>query len=117
MQYFTAEDAEVTERIRLVFCVLRVLCGKIHDVNRRQESALLIVGHGSTVNPDLSAPTLAHATEIRRRNIFADVPWSLCERPQCLHGGVPPRFRLASVNEHAKRRGCSIFYLGRSAQL
>ena len=35
--------------------------------------ALLIVAHGSTVNPDSSAPTLAHAAEIRRRNIFADV--------------------------------------------
>jgi sirohydrochlorin cobaltochelatase len=37
------------------------------------DSALLIVGHGSTVNPDSSAPTLAHATEIRRRKVFADV--------------------------------------------
>ena len=36
-------------------------------------SALLIVAHGSTVNPDSSAPTLAHAAEIRRRQIFADV--------------------------------------------
>ncbi|MEP6698872.1 MAG: CbiX/SirB N-terminal domain-containing protein [Verrucomicrobiota bacterium] len=36
-------------------------------------SALLIVGHGSTVNPDSSAPTLAHAAEIRRRKLFADV--------------------------------------------
>src|SRR5437667_7685277 len=36
-------------------------------------SALLIVAHGSTMNPDSSAPTLAHAAEIRRRNIFADV--------------------------------------------
>jgi sirohydrochlorin cobaltochelatase len=35
--------------------------------------ALLIVGHGSTVNPDSSAPSLAHAAEIRRRNLFADV--------------------------------------------
>jgi sirohydrochlorin cobaltochelatase len=34
---------------------------------------LLIVGHGSTVNPDSSAPTLAHAEEIRRRNIFGEV--------------------------------------------
>jgi sirohydrochlorin cobaltochelatase len=33
----------------------------------------LIVAHGSTVNPDSSAPTLAHAAEIRRRRIFADV--------------------------------------------
>ena len=36
-------------------------------------SALLIVGHGSTVNPDSSAPTLAHAAEIRRRGIFREV--------------------------------------------
>lgn len=36
-------------------------------------NALLIVGHGSTVNPDSSAPTLSHAVEIRRRNIFAQV--------------------------------------------
>ena len=33
----------------------------------------MIVGHGSTVNPDSSAPTLAHAEEIRRRKLFADV--------------------------------------------
>jgi sirohydrochlorin cobaltochelatase len=36
-------------------------------------SALLIVGHGSTVNPDSSAPTWAHAAEIRRRNVFGEV--------------------------------------------
>src|SRR5213592_193552 len=38
-----------------------------------EHSALLIVAHGSTVNPDSSAPTLAHAAEIRRREIFANV--------------------------------------------
>jgi sirohydrochlorin cobaltochelatase len=37
------------------------------------KAALLIVAHGSTVNPDSSAPTLAHAAEIRRRKIFAQV--------------------------------------------
>ena len=37
------------------------------------KNALLIVGHGSTINPDSSAPTWAHAAEIRRREIFADV--------------------------------------------
>jgi sirohydrochlorin cobaltochelatase len=42
-------------------------------VDRKADSALLIVGHGSTVNPDSSAPTLSHAAEIRRRNIFAEV--------------------------------------------
>jgi sirohydrochlorin cobaltochelatase len=39
----------------------------------KDKTALLIVAHGSTVNPDSSAPTLAHAAEIRRRQIFADV--------------------------------------------
>ena len=39
----------------------------------KYNSALLIVAHGSTVNPDSSAPTLAHAAEIRRRKVFANV--------------------------------------------
>jgi len=34
------------------------------------QSALLIVGQGSKVNPDSSAPTLAHAAEIRHRVLF-----------------------------------------------
>jgi len=42
-------------------------------VEYRSDAALLIVAHGSTVNPDSSAPTLAHAAEMRRRRIFADV--------------------------------------------
>src|SRR5438034_7989055 len=37
------------------------------------DRALLIVGHGSTVNPDSSAPTWTHAREIQGRKIFADV--------------------------------------------
>jgi sirohydrochlorin cobaltochelatase len=36
-------------------------------------SALLIVGHGSTVNPDSSAPSLIQAADIRARDIFAEV--------------------------------------------
>jgi sirohydrochlorin cobaltochelatase len=36
-------------------------------------SALLVIGHGSTVNPDSSTPTWNHAHEIRRRGIFANV--------------------------------------------
>ena len=39
----------------------------------KDKTALLIVAHGSTVNPDSSAPTLAHAAEIRRQKMFADV--------------------------------------------
>jgi sirohydrochlorin cobaltochelatase len=42
-------------------------------VEYKSDAALLIVAHGSTVNPDSSAPTLAHAAEIRRREVFADV--------------------------------------------
>jgi len=38
-----------------------------------ERAGLLIVAHGSTVNPDSSAPTLGHAAEIRRRQVFADV--------------------------------------------
>ena len=39
----------------------------------RSDTGLLIVGHGSTVNPDSSTPTWSHAREIRRRGIFPDV--------------------------------------------
>jgi len=39
----------------------------------KDKTALLIVAHGSTVNPDSSAPTLAHAAEIRRQKMFAAV--------------------------------------------
>jgi sirohydrochlorin cobaltochelatase len=38
-----------------------------------RHSALLIAGHGSTVNPQSSLPTLQHAASIRRRGIFAEV--------------------------------------------
>ncbi|MGC1321499.1 MAG: CbiX/SirB N-terminal domain-containing protein [Candidatus Udaeobacter sp.] len=42
-------------------------------MERKPNATLLIVAHGSTVNPDSSAPTLEHAAEIRRRKIFARV--------------------------------------------
>ncbi len=37
------------------------------------ESALVIVGHGSTLNPDSSAPTFDHARTIAERGIFREV--------------------------------------------
>lgn len=40
---------------------------------RKPDSALIIAGHGSTVNPDSSAPTFDHAEEIVRRGIFGEV--------------------------------------------
>ena len=36
-------------------------------------AALLIVGHGSTQNPDSSTPYFEHADEIRSRGLFAEV--------------------------------------------
>lgn len=42
-------------------------------MSRYSNSALLLVGHGSTENPDSSAPTFQHADEIRRRGIFREV--------------------------------------------
>jgi sirohydrochlorin cobaltochelatase len=57
-------------------------------------SALLIVAHGSTVNPDSSAPTLAHAAEIRRRKIFADV--------ECAFWKEEPSLRDAKFLFHPK---------------
>ena len=38
-----------------------------------RHSALVIVGHGSTVNPDSSAPSHDHAQTIRKQNIFHEV--------------------------------------------
>jgi sirohydrochlorin cobaltochelatase len=51
-------------------------------------SALLIVGHGSTVNPDSSAPTLAHATEIRRRRLFANVECAFWKEEPSLRDAI-----------------------------
>lgn len=39
----------------------------------KPDSALLIVGHGSTENPDSSTPYFEHADEIRRRGLFKEV--------------------------------------------
>jgi len=40
---------------------------------RKPASALILLGHGSTVNPDSSTPTLLHADEIKRRALFGEV--------------------------------------------
>lgn len=39
----------------------------------KPDSALILVGHGSTVNPDSSSPTFAHAETIRRQGLFGEV--------------------------------------------
>jgi sirohydrochlorin cobaltochelatase len=38
-----------------------------------RDAALLLLGHGSTLNADSSGPTYQHAEEIRRRGVFAEV--------------------------------------------
>jgi sirohydrochlorin cobaltochelatase len=54
----------------------------------KDKTALLIVGHGSTVNPDSSAPTLAHAAEIRRRKIFAQVECAFWKEEPSLRDAI-----------------------------
>ena len=49
------------------------------------DAALVLVGHGSTLNADSAAPTYQHADELRRRKLFAQVLecfWKL-EPPIC----------------------------------
>lgn len=55
---------------------------------RSDESGLLIVAHGSTVNPDSSAPTLAHAAEIRRRELFRDVECAFWKEEPSLRDAI-----------------------------
>jgi sirohydrochlorin cobaltochelatase len=51
-------------------------------------AALLIVAHGSTVNPDSSAPTAAHAANIRRRKIFGDVKCAFWKEEPSLRDAI-----------------------------
>ena len=37
------------------------------------DATLVLLGHGTTKNEDSAAPVYQHATELRRRNIFAQV--------------------------------------------
>ena len=67
---------DLAEKANQKFSIGRSVLGVgrfLDSMTANDHSALLIVAHGSTVNPDSSAPTLAHAAEIRRRQIFADV--------------------------------------------
>ena len=39
----------------------------------KPHSALVLIGHGSTLNPDSSTPTMDHAETIRQRGVFGQV--------------------------------------------
>lgn len=59
------------------------------------DAALVLVGHGSTLNAESATPTYQHADELRRRKIFAQVAecfWKV-EPPICgvLRGIFAPR--------------------------
>jgi sirohydrochlorin cobaltochelatase len=43
------------------------------DSDNFSDAALVLVGHGSTLNADSAAPTYQHADELRRRHIFGQV--------------------------------------------
>jgi len=43
------------------------------SITPKPHAALLIVGHGSTENPDSSTPYFDHAAEVRKRGLFAEV--------------------------------------------
>jgi len=56
-------------------------------IQPKPHSALFIAGHGSTENPDSSVPYFDHASEIRNRNLFAEV--------HCIFWKEEPSFREA----------------------
>ncbi len=59
------------------------------------DAALVLAGHGSTVNGDSAAPVLQHADELRRRGIFAQVREAFWKQEpyvwQVLRGVFAPR--------------------------
>jgi sirohydrochlorin cobaltochelatase len=59
------------------------------------DAALVLVGHGSTVNADSAAPTWLHADELRRRGLFAQVRETFWKQEpylwQALRGIFAPR--------------------------
>ncbi len=57
-------------------------------MTEKSNAALLIVGHGSTVNADSSIPSLKHAAEIRRRGIFAEVACCFWKEEPSLRDGL-----------------------------
>lgn len=60
------------------FCILRLAVGPLESLfcmaeGEFSDAALVLVGHGSTLNADSAAPTHQHADALRRRGVFAQV--------------------------------------------
>jgi sirohydrochlorin cobaltochelatase len=58
-------------KLRPSFCDAR--CYVIRRMLSKPHSALIVVGHGSTVNPDSSTPTFAHVDRLSRSDLFGEV--------------------------------------------
>jgi sirohydrochlorin cobaltochelatase len=65
------------------------------------DSALILVGHGSTRNAESSAPTYQHAAELRRRGLFAQVVEAFWKQAPAistaLHSVTAPRVFIVPV--------------------
>src|SRR5208282_5179311 len=65
------------------------------------DAALVLIGHGSTVNGDSAAPTHQHADELRRRGIFGQVREAFWKQEpyvwQVLRGVFAPRVFLVPL--------------------
>jgi sirohydrochlorin cobaltochelatase len=67
------------QKVSLKFCISRLASGACSGKIVRVQSdcfadaALVILGHGTTLNDQSAAPVIQHATELRRRKIFAEV--------------------------------------------
>jgi sirohydrochlorin cobaltochelatase len=65
------------------------------------QDALVLLGHGTTLNPDSSAPVFLHAAELRRRKIFAEVREAFWKQTPALadvlSGVTAPRLFLAPL--------------------
>lgn len=48
------------------------------------DAALVLLGHGTTINPDSEKPVLQHSAELRKRGIFADVQPAFWKQPPLL---------------------------------
>ncbi len=50
------------------------------------DAALVVLGHGTTLDPESAAPVLQHAAELRRRKLFAEVREAFWKQePQVTH--------------------------------
>jgi len=54
-----------------------------------QDSALLLVAHGSRRNADSSAPALQHAAALRERGLFGEVAAAFCKQPPFIRDVLP----------------------------